>query len=276
MPEIDKLPAAIQTAARWLRDADALLITAGAGMGVDSGLPNFRGQGGFWAAYPALGRARIDFREIANPAAFMADPRLAWGFYGHRLRLYRATTPHRGFAILMHLAARLEHGAFVYTSNVDGQFQKAGFAPARIYECHGSIHHLQCQLPCEPRIWSAATFQPVVNQDTCQLESPLPHCSQCGGIARPNILMFEDWHWLDRRADGQRAKLQAWLATVKRPVAIELGAGTAIATVRSFGESMGYPLIRVNPTDADVGGRESVSIPLGAMAALEMLEKAMA
>ncbi|HQN18542.1 MAG TPA: Sir2 family NAD-dependent protein deacetylase, partial [Syntrophobacteraceae bacterium] len=35
-----------------LREADAVLITAGAGMGVDSGLPDFRGNQGFWNAYP--------------------------------------------------------------------------------------------------------------------------------------------------------------------------------------------------------------------------------
>lgn len=41
-------------AARILRDCDAVLITAGAGLGVDSGLPDFRGTEGFWRAYPAL------------------------------------------------------------------------------------------------------------------------------------------------------------------------------------------------------------------------------
>src|SRR5262245_7510055 len=39
-------------AATAIRDADALLIGAGAGMGVDSGLPDFRGNEGFWNAYP--------------------------------------------------------------------------------------------------------------------------------------------------------------------------------------------------------------------------------
>ena len=47
----------IEQAASLIKDADGLLITAGAGMGVDSGLPDFRGREGFWRAYPALGRA---------------------------------------------------------------------------------------------------------------------------------------------------------------------------------------------------------------------------
>ena len=45
--------------------ADGLLITAGAGMGVDSGLPDFRGTEGFWRAYPALAQAHIRFESIA-------------------------------------------------------------------------------------------------------------------------------------------------------------------------------------------------------------------
>ena len=46
----------IRAAAELIADADSLLVTAGAGMGVDSGLPDFRGAEGFWRAYPALGR----------------------------------------------------------------------------------------------------------------------------------------------------------------------------------------------------------------------------
>src|SRR3990172_9844929 len=82
-----------------VREADGLLVTAGAGMGVDSGLPDFRGTQGFWRAYPALGRARVAFESIASPAAFEADSRLAWGFYGHRLALYPRPQPHQGFPI---------------------------------------------------------------------------------------------------------------------------------------------------------------------------------
>lgn len=78
----------------WNTQADALIVAAGAGMMVDSGLPDFRGQAGFWRAYTALGRAKIDFYSIASPSAFETAPLMAWGFYGHRLGLYRATQPH--------------------------------------------------------------------------------------------------------------------------------------------------------------------------------------
>lgn len=91
---------AIDHAADLIEDADALIVAAGAGMGIDSGLPDFRGPEGFWREYPALGRRRLRFYEVANPKAFETHPAIAWGFYGHRLALYRRTVPHEGFDIL--------------------------------------------------------------------------------------------------------------------------------------------------------------------------------
>ena len=112
--------------------------------GVDSGLPDFRGNEGFWRASPALAQARLDFASIASPAAFRSAPELAWGFYGHRLALYRRTVPHAGFGQLQRWGARMQQGLSVFTSNVDGQFQIAGYSADAVHECHGSIHHLQC------------------------------------------------------------------------------------------------------------------------------------
>jgi len=90
----------IERAAKVIREAEAFIITAGAGMGVDSGLPDFRGDQGFWKAYPAYDRLRISFAECATPRHFADDPHFAWGFYGHRTNLYRDTIPHDGFHII--------------------------------------------------------------------------------------------------------------------------------------------------------------------------------
>lgn len=262
-------------AARLVSQADGLLITAGAGMGVDSGLPDFRGREGFWRAYPALAKARIDFEEAASPQAFRRNPRLAWGFYGHRLALYRRTVPHQGFHILQRWAERLPQGAFVFTSNVDGQFAKAGFATTRICEVHGSIHHLQCLAPCNERIWPADTLQPEVDESACLLTSELPHCPHCGQLARPNILMFGDGGWIDRRTQLQQSRLETWRREVKKLVVIELGAGTHIPTVRWFGETLGVPLIRINPGEPEVSSALAVGIRSGALAALKAIDAAL-
>jgi NAD-dependent SIR2 family protein deacetylase len=263
-------------AARLIDEADSLVICAGAGMGVDSGLPDFRGPGGFWQAYPALGRARIRFEEIASPAAFKRDPALAWGFYGHRLRLYRETVPHAGFEILRELAATMPHGGFVFTSNVDGHFQKSGFPENRVLECHGSIHHLQCFERCTDEIWSAAELIPEIDPEACRLVSDLPRCSQCGALARPAILMFSDWDWIEGRTKEQSAGFSAWRSKVERPVVIEIGAGSAIPTVRQFGGSLGAPVIRINPTECQVPHRRDVGIATGALEGMRGIKEALA
>lgn len=266
----------IDKAAQLLREADALLITAGAGMGVDSGLPDFRGPNGFWGVYPALGRAKLHFEEIANPKAFIERPELAWGFYGHRLNLYRQTPPGKSFQLLLDLADAMPYGAFAFTSNVDGHFQRAGLSANRICEVHGSIHHLQCLNRCSDHIWSSHNFKPEIDVENCQITSDMPHCPLCGGLARPNILMFGDWHWVATRQNAQLEAIENWLAATRNLVVIEIGAGTAIPTVRRFGESQASPLIRINKTESAITHDFDVELPLGGTEALEEIVRQLA
>lgn len=266
MPTIDTN---IIHAAEAINQADGLIITAGAGMGVDSGLPDFRGKEGFWKAYPALARANMSFAQIACPDTFIHKPKLAWGFYGHRLNLYRKTQPHIGFRYLHAIAQQLEGGSFIFTSNVDGHFQKAGFALNNIVECHGSIHHLQCQNACNQQIWEATKYTPSIDEEHCLLTSAPPTCPSCGEIARPNIYMFGDWHWIEHRTKLQLARFYEWRYTVKNPLIIEMGAGKAIPTVREFGEELGklfkIPMIRINPVDAKVYQGRDIALEMGAL-----------
>ncbi|KKB64990.1 hypothetical protein WM40_03310 [Robbsia andropogonis] len=259
-------------AVSWIREADGLLITAGAGNGVDSGLPEFRGDEGLWRAYPPLREARLSFEQIANPAGFSRHATLSWGFYGHRLALYRNTVPHEGHGRMLEWAAKMTHGAFVFTSNVDGQFQKAGFDPSRVVECHGSIHAMQCVEPCCYRSWSADDFVPDVDASRCELRNALPRCPFCGGLARPNVLMFSDWHWVSASTEHQQAALTEWLAKVKKPVVIELGAGTAVSTVRHFSERMGQRIIRINPREFSIPPTLGVGFQQSALAGLQLLD----
>jgi len=192
----------IQKAKESLKKADALLITAGAGMGVDSGLPDFRGKEGFWRAYPIV----------------------------------------------------------VFTSNVDGQFQKAGYDERRIVEIHGSIHYLQCSVPCSRDIWSADKVKVKVDMEKFEALEPLPKCRNCFEIARPNILMFGDWEWISDRTDDQIYLYDKWLSSIRKNgyklAIVEIGAGKAVPTVRyqseEIAERFGATLIRINPRDYDV------------------------
>ena len=262
----------VERAAEALANASALLITAGAGMGVDSGLPDFRGNNGFWNAYPAL--HGYPFSAMANPEWFTKDPTRAWGFYGHRLNLYRDVTPHMGFSILKSFANRLQ--TFVFTSNVDGQFQKAGFLEEQICECHGSIHWLQHLSPNQhgSEIWSAQEVEVEVNEEEVRAIGQLP--SKDGRLVRPNILMFGDWSWLSERTDAQHERMNSWFQNVdvSSLVVIESGAGTAIPSVRNVSDRLraaGATLIRINPRES-----QGADIPFacGAEQALRAIQEA--
>ena len=109
----------------------------------------------------------------------------------------------------------MPRGAYVFTSNVDGQFQRAGFPDERVVEVHGGIGTCSaCR--CAGRLF----FPPAapvpdgdavaVDPETCRAAEPLPRIVGCGALARPNILMFNDGEWLtDRYAQqlGSHARL---------------------------------------------------------------------
>jgi NAD-dependent SIR2 family protein deacetylase len=268
----------IKHAAQAIQDADALLITAGAGMGVDSGLPDFRGKDGFWRAYPAIAKLGLSFEEMANPSWFKEDPTLAWAFYGHRLNLYQSATPHAGFKQLLEIGRARHKGYFVFTSNVDGHFQKAGFDDERIVECHGSIHHFQCSAPCSHEFWDGTQTAIQIDERSFRAREPLPKCRSCSAVARPNILMFGDWSWLDERTAAQEERFRNWLAELVEAsvtlTIVELGAGSAVPTVRHMSEgvsrSLSASLIRINLREPSVPDGQ-IGLPLSAAEGIQQI-----
>lgn len=264
-------------AAAAVKAAKTLVITAGAGMGVDSGLPDFRGPQGFWRAYPMYQPLGIGFVDAADPVHFESDPAFGWGFYGHRTQLYRQTEPHAGFGLLRTWIERYALRSFVITSNVDGQFQKAGFAADTILEVHGSIHHLQCTVPCSGSTWPNDRDIPV-DHATMRTQD-FPYCPGCGAVARPNILMFGDYAWLSGRAERQRQRFDCFLAEAEDPLlVVELGAGTVIPTIRHFSEQLarrsGSRLIRINPRKPQVPEGQ-IALAMGALEGLAQIDRAL-
>jgi NAD-dependent SIR2 family protein deacetylase len=257
----------IAAAAGLVADAEALIVAAGAGIGIDSGLPDFRGPEGFWRAYPPYERLGLSFTQMASPGTFHRDPELAWGFYGHRRALYRRTVPHEGFGVLRRWLEQAPVGGFVFTSNVDGQFQRAGMDEDALLECHGTLAYDQCLDACGQPPWEAGP-DVAVDEETMRAVGELPSCPACGGVARPNILMFGDGGWDPGLHDAQQARLRGFLHAVEgdRLVVVEVGAGTAVPTVRWFSESLveraGARLVRINPGEPAVpAGQQAVAAP---------------
>ena len=170
----------------------------------------------------------------------------------------------------------MHHGSFVFTSNVDGQFQKAGFSVDRILECHGSIHHLQCTSRCSS-YWSAD--QEIIEVDEARMRavSTLPLCPKCGSLARPNILMFGDWGWDAERESEQSRAFRYWMSNVqsRNTVLIECGAGSSVPTVRitmeRLADQLNAKLIRINTREPDVPSGH-IGIAEGALEALTKMD----
>ena len=195
--------------------------------------------------------------------------------------LYRQTKPHAGFGMLRRWAEGKPHGAFVFTSNVDCHFQRAGFPRDRLVECHGTIEYLQCVTRCGADLFPAEGVHVLVDPVTFRASEPLPKCPRCGGLARPNILMFGDFAWDGVLTEAQEQRMSAWLTQVDRAdarlVVIEMGAGTAVPTVRMTSERVvrrreKATLIRINVREPLVPAGH-IGIAQGALAALTAIDE---
>jgi NAD-dependent SIR2 family protein deacetylase len=110
--------------------------------------------------------------------------------------------------------------------------------------------------------------------------SHIPGCIRCGITARPNILMFGDWSWLSDRTDRQEQCFDDFIARHSdAPMAvIEMGAGTAIPTIRHISERLGRrqgaAVIRINPREGEISSPH-ISIPCGALEGLAGIASAL-
>ncbi|MFT5661397.1 MAG: NAD-dependent SIR2 family protein deacetylase [Sulfurimonas sp.] len=235
-----------------------VIITAGAGMALDSGLPDFRSSNGLWN--------KEEFTELSQPSSFSTYPEKVWGMYGYRLNMHKETVPHDGFKLLLDYVKDKDY--FIFTSNVDGQFQKAGFDSEKITESHGNIHYLQCT-GCSREIFNEYPLEIDVNVE--MQASSYPLCEECGSVLRPNILMFNDYDFNRNRVHEQQGRMFQFIdkIRVKKIVIIEIGAGTDIPSIRSFSETMSQLpnsiLYRINPSESEIPDDDGVSITLGAL-----------
>ena len=263
----------LEQAATWVRDAKRFVITAGAGMGADSGLPTFRGAEGFWKAYPAFRQLGLEWRALARPKWFEEDPELAWGFYGHRVQTYRETAPHQGYHILKSWCQ--SRPSFVFTTNVDAAFQEAGWGEEQINEVHGSLSWLQCTALCHRETWSAEGHDFHIDATSCRARSPLPMCPKCNRVARPNVVLFGDHTFTKQRTTAQRRRYESWLTKDPGLVVIEVGAGVDIPTARRHSRHLQVKykanVIRINPENPE-GASGMISLQMGARDALSAIQ----
>jgi NAD-dependent deacetylase len=153
-----------------VRSASKATALTGAGISVESGVPDFRSESGVWARYPVEEYGTID--------AFTEHPEKAW-------RLYRAIwadlagkQPNPGHQALSDLE-HAGHLAGIVTQNIDGLHQRAG--SRNVIEMHGDVRGLQC-IECG---WVGPA-----DPDALVADTSVPRCPQCGCPLKPNAVFF--------------------------------------------------------------------------------------
>lgn len=154
-------------AADLIRSAGSACALTGAGISVESGIPDFRSPGGLWD--------RFDPADYAHMDSFRADPGRVWNMLAEMDEVVSGARPNPAHQALADMERRgLLQG--IITQNVDGLHQAAG--SENVIEFHGSHTTLRC-LDCRrthPR-------------ESVDLTARPPRC-ECGGPIKPDIIFF--------------------------------------------------------------------------------------
>lgn len=154
-------------AADAIRNASDVIASTGAGISVESGIPDFRSEGGLWSKYPP--------EEYATIEAFHANPAKVWTLWQNLSEQVAGCKPNAAHSAL----AELEEWGFlkaVITQNVDNLHQEAG--SRRVIEYHGNARQVVCMdcrnlRPLRPEMYARS----------------IPMCV-CGGVFKPDVVFF--------------------------------------------------------------------------------------
>ncbi len=252
-----------------LKEAEVVLIGAGAGASAAAGLA-YSGE-----------RFTSNFGEFIEKygSRYMTDMYTAgfypfptqeakWGYWSMHSMINRFLPPAMPLYRQLYEMVK-EKDYFVLTTNVDHQFQKAGFAADRIFATQGDYGNIQCEKGCHPKIYDAEElfYQMHQARQDCLVPSYMvPKCPVCGGNMtmhlRSDQYFVEDENWY--KAAGKYKDFLKKLEN-KKSVLLELGVGFNTPTIIRFPfekmvlENKALSLIRFNKDESfvpeDLGSR---------------------
>ena len=170
-----------------LRGADAVLIGAGAGLSVAAGLTY---SGERFQRYFADFAQKYGIRDMYSGGFYPFDtPEEYWAWWSRHIFVNRYDVP-AGKPYLDLLQAVRDKDYFVLTTNVDHQFQLAGFDKARLFYTQGDYGLWQCAKACHNKTYDneQAVRRMVAQQRDMKIPSELiPHCPVCGAEMTMNL-----------------------------------------------------------------------------------------
>ena len=255
-------------AQKWMSEADAVLICAGAGMSVKEGEMVYVNEADFERAYPWF--TKWGYKTGYEAMGLVFDRRVPetakWAFWAqHMYNMRWGFDSNKGYDTLLDTVKDKDY--FVLTSNVDGCFERSGFAKDRIYTPQGEWTYYQCRRACRPD--SVFESKDMIEELVANIspdghipQNMVPRCPNCGGQVFGNVRA--DGSFLHTEYEEQNDAARAWMKrqieSDRNVVIVEIGAGfnTPSITrlpVESFARELGGTrgqFVRINPSDPEV------------------------
>lgn len=200
-----------------LDDAEAVIVGAGAGLSTSAG---FTYSGERFERLFGDFIERYGFRDMYSAGFYPYDSlEEHWGYWSRYVWCNRyEPVPKNTYSKLLDLVGG--HDYFVLTTNVDHQFQIAGFDKERLFYTQGDYGLWQCSVPCHQATYdNFEVVKKMVEQqrDRCVPSELVPHCPRCGEPMNMNLradgtfVEDEGWHaasgryrdWLDAHESGR-------------------------------------------------------------------------
>ena len=180
----DSLNEMVKKLQNFISESNSIVFFGGAGVSTESGIPDFRSVDGLYNQkwkYPP--------EQIISHSFFMENPEEFYRFYREKL-LISGIQPNKAHLKLAELEQAGKLSAII-TQNIDGLHQAAG--SKNVFELHGSTLRNYCT-KCH------AFYDAKFIVESAKSEDTLPHCTKCGGLVKPDVVLYEeglDQHIID-------------------------------------------------------------------------------
>ena len=161
-----------------INNSENIVFFGGAGVSTESNIPDFRSESGLYNAKQRYGRSP---EEILSHSFFTRHTDVFFDYYKNNL-IYTDARPNKAHRALAKLEAEGKLKAVV-TQNIDGLHQKAG--SRTVFELHGSVLRNYC-MDCG----TSYDLDYVMDDENC--EGNIPKCRKCGGIVKPDVVLYEE------------------------------------------------------------------------------------
>lgn len=159
-------------------ESENIVFFGGAGVSTESNIPDFRSEKGLYAAQSEYG---VSPEEILSHGFFMNCTETFFDYY-KRYLIHAEAEPNKAHRALAKLEKEGKLSAIV-TQNIDGLHQKAG--NEKVYELHGSVLRNFC-MKCHQYY----DLDYIMDESHC--ENGVPRCPVCGGIIKPDVVLYEE------------------------------------------------------------------------------------